>query len=94
MREDARIAAHKLRHSGADTGSGSDADSEGEEAEDDWARDDGGTYVTSDGDILPAPSSFRVVSGEAGGSKSNGAPVEPSREEIGRLAASKRDLSN
>jgi solute carrier family 35 protein C2 len=90
MREDARVAAHKLRH--PDGGeSDSDADSESEEVEDDWARDEGGTYVTSDGDILPAPSSFRVVSGQAEGSRK---PGEPSREELERLAASKRELSD
>jgi solute carrier family 35 protein C2 len=93
MREDARIAAHKLRH-GDEGESGSDADSEGGEAEEDWARDEGGTYVTSDGDILPAPSSFRVANSEAEGSRVNGKPVEPSREEIERLAASKRELSD
>ena len=91
MREDARIAAHKLHHGGEDpTESGSDAGSD----EDDWGRDDGGAYVTSDGDILPAPSSFRVANGEAEASRVNGAPVEPSREEIERLAASKRELSD
>ena len=93
MREDARIAAHKLRH-GDEGDSDSDANSESGEAEEDWGRDEGGTYVTSDGDILPAPSSFRVVSGEAEGSRVNGKPVEPSREEIERLAASKRELSD
>jgi solute carrier family 35 protein C2 len=92
MRDDARIAAHKLHHGGEELGqSESDADSEGE---DDWARDDGGTYVTSDGDILPAPSSFRVVNGEAEASRVNGAPGAPSKEEIERLAANKRALSN
>lgn len=93
MRDDALVAAHKLRH-GDDGSSGSDADSEGEE-EEDWARDDGGTYVTSDGDIMPAPSSFKVMGGEAEGSGAvNGKPVEPSREDIERLAASKRELSD
>ena len=85
MREDARIAAHKLHHPD-EGGSGSDADSEGEEAEEDWGRDEGGTYVTSDGDILPAPSGFRVASGQAEGSRK---PGEASREELERLAASK-----
>jgi solute carrier family 35 protein C2 len=91
MREDARTAAHKLRHGDEDR-SGSDADSEGEGVKSDWARD-GATYVTSDGDILPAPSGFRVVN-EAEGSRLNGVPIETSREEIDRLAASKRTLSD
>ena len=92
MRDDARSAAHKLHHPDEDR-SGSDADSEGEDVESDWARD-GATYITSDGDILPAPSSFRTVSGTAEGSRINGGPVEPSRGEIERLAASKRELSD
>jgi solute carrier family 35 protein C2 len=95
MRDDARIAAHKLHH--PDEGqSGSDADSEGEDVEDvesDWARD-GATYITSDGDILPAPSSFRVVNAAAEGSRVNDSPIEPSKEEIERLAASKKELSD
>ena len=97
MREDAMVAAHDLRR-GGDGDSSSDEDSAGGEAEEeDWARDESNTYVTSDGDILPAPSSFRVVSGpvEASeGSKANGKPVEPSRQEIERLAANKRELSD
>lgn len=95
MRDDARIAAHKLHH--PDEGqSGSDADSEGEDVEDvesDWARD-GATYITSDGDILPAPSSFRIVNAAAEGSRVNDSPIEPSKEEIERLAASKKELSD
>ncbi|KAG0650822.1 putative transporter [Hyphodiscus hymeniophilus] len=91
MRADARTAAHKLRH-GDDDRSESDTDSEVEEVENDWARD-GATYITSDGDILPAPSSFRVPNA-AEGSRANGGPIEPTREEIERLAASKKELSD
>jgi solute carrier family 35 protein C2 len=93
MREDAQIAAHKLRH-GDDGESASDADSEGDEEhepEDDWARDEGGTYITSDGDILPAPKSFRTVSSQAEGS---GGSSKLTKEELEKLAASKRELSD
>ena len=76
---------------------GEESDDEGEDAdgEEDWGREEGATYVTSDGDILPAPSSFRVVRGEsstASGGHAD-APVEPSKDEIERLATRKRDLS-
>ena len=91
MRADARTAAHNVRHGGEDR-SGSDADSEGEEVGSDWGRD-GATYVTSDGDILPAPSNFRVMN-EPEGSTPNGGPIEPTREDIDRLAASKKELSD
>ncbi len=92
MREDARTAAYKLRHDDEFPGA-SDADSEGEETEDDWARD-GGAYITSDGDIVPAPSSFRIVSGRMEESRMNCSPIEPTREEIERLAASKKESSD
>jgi len=88
MREDARVEAHK-RHDD-DGQSGSDADSEGEDVESDWATN-GGTYVTSDGDILPAPSSFRAARNEPEGSKGS---IEPTREDIERLAVSKRELAD
>ena len=80
----------------AGDGSGSEADSEGEDEErEDWNTVES-TYVTSDGDILPNPSYFKVKQGES--SASNGhvrASVEgPSREQVQALAAQKRELSD
>ena len=89
MREEARTAALKLRCTDEDP-SGSDAVSEGEEVQNDWARD-GATYFTSDGDILPAPSSFRFVN-EAEGSEVNGDAIALSQGETAMLATDKREL--
>ena len=95
MREEARIAARQLRRENGEDSDDADGEGEDDDAEEDWGREEGATYVTSDGDILPAPSSFRVVRGES--SNGNGhadAPLDPSREEIDRLAAKKRELSD
>lgn len=93
MRESAQIEAHK-HHLVDQAHEGSDGDDEDDTEEEDWNTPDR-TYVTSDGDILPAPSAFKIKKGE--NSKTNGQPrgsVEPSRSEIAALAASKKELSD
>jgi solute carrier family 35 protein C2 len=86
MRQEALAAAHKLRRDLGEDDSGSEPEIETDDVDDEgWGRDDGAaTYITSDGDILPAPSSFKIKKGESS------AVGEASREEIERLTASKK----
>lgn len=92
MREDAQLAAHKLhqKEDGAETEADDDSD------EEDWNTIEG-SYVTSDGDILPNTNYSKVKKGESSRVASNGnvtGPIEPSRAEVEVLAASKRELSD
>jgi solute carrier family 35 protein C2 len=110
MREEAREKAYE-HHRALQEDSASDANSEGEA--EDWSTLHG-SYVTSDGDILPNPDAFKIKKGESSranahtrivsSASANGhirvvstaitGPVEPSRDEVLALAASKRELSD
>lgn len=78
MREDAQIEAHRLR---AEQG-GKESESEESEEEEDW-NTAAGTYVTSDGDILPSPGFVRK---HGGGSSERPNPMEMPIKD-GHLAA-------
>jgi solute carrier family 35 protein C2 len=93
MRENAQIEAHK-HHLVEQAHEGSDGDDEDDTEEEDWNTPDR-TYVTSDGDILPAPNSFKIKKVETSkASRQARGSVEPSRSEIAALAASKKELSD
>ncbi|TVY36511.1 putative transporter, partial [Lachnellula occidentalis] len=83
MREDAQIEAHKQHVIERGTGSGSDADEESGDSEDeDWNTMEG-TMITADGDIIPTPGSAKKK-GES--SRANGGRAR-SRSELEALAA-------
>ncbi|KAK2623978.1 hypothetical protein QTJ16_006612 [Diplocarpon rosae] len=86
MRDDAQKEAHAKRHRG-DDGSGFGSESDGEDGSgsqgEDWNRQSG-TYITSDGDILPMPSASSTRKAKHG---------HPTKEEIAKLIAGKRELS-
>ncbi|KAM3080209.1 hypothetical protein ACMFMF_003618 [Clarireedia jacksonii] len=83
MRADAQHEAHRIKEAAerATVESGSDAD--GEDGESDWDGPEG-SYITSDGDILPNPDRFQAKKGES------------SRSERALLvgASTKKDLSD
>lgn len=87
MRSEAREEVVKRDRGGDDS-----SDADGEESEEDWNAPEG-TYVTSDGDILPnlTPKKAKPHSSEAGGSLSTDPDVR--REEVKALAAAKKELS-
>lgn len=94
MREEAQIEAHEQHKAlrGEDASDGDDEDSDSED-EGDWNTHEG-TYVTSDGDILPNPNAFRIKKGESSGVNGRAAgAVEPTKEELAALAAGKKELS-
>jgi solute carrier family 35 protein C2 len=102
MREDAQKEAHKHHLINQEDGA-SDADGESSD-EDDWNNADG-TYVTTDGDILPNPDAFKYQSKDPNKNKkgegSNGVAVGSAeaaaqllRESRAALAASKKELSD
>ncbi|TVY36359.1 putative transporter, partial [Lachnellula subtilissima] len=90
MREDAQIEAHKQHIIERGPGSGSDADEESGDSEDEEWNTIEGTMVTADGDIIPTPGSAKKK-GES--SRANGGRAR-SRSELEALAASKRELSD
>ncbi|KAI9048245.1 hypothetical protein LZ554_008040 [Drepanopeziza brunnea f. sp. 'monogermtubi'] len=94
MRDDARLEAHGKRVGGEDeresSDEGDDEESDGE-GDKDWGRT-GGSYVTSDGDILP--DSFRAKRGESsngmvrgGGGGGRSKPQEQQQQRIEEEAA-------
>lgn len=94
MREEAQMEAHK-NHLIERGESGSDADGESDDSDDEEWNTIEGTIVTADGDIIPTPGSARKK-GES--SKSNSPPVnaleeERIRAERAAIAAGKRELS-
>ena len=66
MRENAQMEAHKHHLVGQEL---SESDDESEEEEGDW-NVDGRAYITSDGDIIPAPNAFHKK-GEGSKKKKN-----------------------
>lgn len=92
MRDDAQKEIHKHHIVGQEEGA-SDADGESSEDED-WNTAEG-TYVTTDGDILPNPESFanksinKVKRGEVSDEQ-----TRMSKDEHRALAASKKELSD
>ena len=73
MRENAQMEAHKHHLIGQEMGDSSD---EGEEEEEgDW-NVNGMAYVTSDGDIIPAPNTFNKK-GDSSKKTARGEPAEP-----------------
>jgi solute carrier family 35 protein C2 len=68
MRENAQIEAHKHHLVEQAAHKGSDRDNKDDTKEENWNIPDR-TYVTSDSDILPSPSAFKVKKGES--SKTN-----------------------
>ena len=101
MREDAVKELHVQHTVAAGGGSGSEADNEGDDDEGDgngngdWNTAEG-TYVTSDGDILPNSRYFKVKQGESAALNEHvRASVEgPSKEQVQALAAQKKELSD
>lgn len=97
MRDDAQKEVHKHHLVDQEEGA-SDADGESSEEEEDWNTPDK-TYVTMDGDILPAPDSFKTKTkarlGEGSGLNGSAEPASRlSRDERAALAASKKELSD
>ena len=92
MREDAMKEAHKNRLDGDDHDSGSDADGETDEEDEDWGRRED-IYVTNDGDILPSSSRSEPRSAVSPMSHADG-NLHPNRAQMEALAASKRELSD
>lgn len=97
MRDDAQKEVHKHHLIDQEEGA-SDADGESSEEEEDWNTPDK-TYVTMDGDILPAPDSFKTKNkpklGEGSGLNGSAEPASRlSRDERAALAASKKELSD
>ncbi|TVY84209.1 putative transporter [Lachnellula suecica] len=87
MREDAQLEAHKLHAIDRGSDSGSDADGESGDSDDEEWNTAAGVTVTSDGDIIPTPGSAK----KKGQSSRNS---ERTKEELAALAASKRELSD
>ncbi|CAL3973224.1 unnamed protein product [Diplocarpon coronariae] len=88
MRDDAQKEAHAKRNRGDDgSGSISGSESDGEDGSssqgEDWNTQHG-TYITSDGDILPTPSASSARKSKPGRS---------TKEERAKLIAGKRELS-
>ncbi|TGO70354.1 hypothetical protein BOTNAR_0001g00290 [Botryotinia narcissicola] len=82
MREDAQNEAHRI-HEATERARESGSDADGEDAESDWDGQEG-SYVTSDGDVLPNLDRFQVKKGES--SRAEHAPL------VG--GSSKKDLSD
>jgi solute carrier family 35 protein C2 len=96
MREDAQKDVHQHHLVDGDGEGASDGDDEDTEDEQDWNTIEG-TYVTSDGDILPNSAALGGKKGEsssANGHAKRPSTELPSKEEIAALAASKRELSD
>lgn len=94
MREDALVAARKLRGEDDADGSEGGAESAGESGGEDWNTIEG-SYVTADGDIIPNNSFKRVAkkgeSSTAAGNPSGAGPVEGNVE---ALATQKGELND
>ena len=79
MREDAQHEAHLARvaaRGGEGSDGDGDGDDEGTESEgEDWNKP-GGTYVTSDGDILPSPGFYGPRRGEGSSQREEGRTSE------------------
>ncbi|TEY58870.1 hypothetical protein BOTCAL_0197g00020 [Botryotinia calthae] len=71
MREDAQDEAHRI-HEATERARESGSDADGEDGESDWDGQEG-SYVTSDGDVLPNPDRFQVKKGES--SRAEHAPL-------------------
>lgn len=82
MREDAQDEARRI-HEATERARESGSDADGEDGESDWDGQEG-SYVTSDGDVLPNPDRFQVKKGES--SRAEHAPL------VG--GSSKKDLSD
>lgn len=96
MREDAQKDVHQHHLADREGEGASDGDDEDTEDEQDWNTIEG-TYITSDGDILPNPAALEGKKGESSSANRHAKKpsVElPSKEEIAALAASKRELSD
>jgi solute carrier family 35 protein C2 len=96
MREDAQKDVHQHHLVDGDGEGASDGDDEDTEDEQDWNTIEG-TYVTSDGDILPNPAALEGKKGESSSANRHAKRPStelPSKEEIAALAASKRELSD
>lgn len=91
MREDAQLEAHKQRIIERGGGSGSDADGESGDSDDEEWNTAEGITVTMDGDIIPTPGSAKKK-GES--SRDTRGSSERSRPDLAALAASKRELSD
>ncbi|PQE27456.1 Triose-phosphate transporter protein [Rutstroemia sp. NJR-2017a BVV2] len=83
MRADAQTEAHRIKEAAERARGESGSDADGEDGESDWDGQEG-SYITSDGDILPNPDRFRAKKGES--SRSESAPL------VG--ASTKKDLTN
>jgi len=90
MREDAQHEAHLARvaaRGGEGSDGDGDGDDEGTESEgEDWNKP-GGTYVTSDGDILPSPGFYGPRRGEGSSQREEGRTSER-KKLLGRRLAS------
>jgi solute carrier family 35 protein C2 len=83
MRADAQNEAHRIKEAAERARGESGSDADGEDGESDWDGQEG-SYITSDGDILPNPDRFQAKKGES--SRSESAPL------VG--ASTKKDLSD
>jgi solute carrier family 35 protein C2 len=96
MREDAQKDVHQHHLADREGEGASDGDDEDTEDEQDWNTIEG-TYITSDGDILPNPAALEGKKGESSSANRHAKKPStelPSKEEIAALAASKRELSD